>query len=54
MTLAIKRFTRLEMSFNSVERIVELMETEQEPPVITDIRPPTNVCVWPSQTKLIS
>ncbi len=46
MTMAIKRYTRLEMSFNAVERIVELMEIEQEPPAITNLRPPTEVCIY--------
>lgn len=43
MTMAIKRFTRLEMSFNAVERVVEFMEIEQEPPAIAALRPPQNV-----------
>ncbi|KAI7905777.1 uncharacterized protein BX663DRAFT_500876 [Cokeromyces recurvatus] len=49
MTMAIKRYTRLEMSFNAVERIVELMEIEQEPPAITNLRPPTE---WPLEGKI--
>lgn len=43
MTMAIKRYTRLEMSFNAVERVVEFMEIEQESPAITDKRPPPEV-----------
>lgn len=31
------------MNFNSVERVVEFLEMEQESPSITDIRPPSNV-----------
>ncbi|KAG2204776.1 hypothetical protein INT47_004051 [Mucor saturninus] len=46
MTMAIKRYTRLEMSFNAVERIVEYMEIDQEALAITDLRPPLE---WPSQ-----
>ena len=41
--MAIKRFTRLEMSFNAVERIVEFMEIDQESPAVTNIRPPPGV-----------
>lgn len=43
MTMAIKRYTRLEMSFNAVERVVEFMEIEQESPPITTLRPPPHV-----------
>lgn len=43
MTMAIKRYTRLEMSFNAVERVVEFMEIEQESPAITALRPPAHV-----------
>lgn len=31
------------MSFNSVERVVEFLEIDQEAPTITDIRPPKEV-----------
>jgi hypothetical protein len=43
MTMAIKRYTRLEMSFNAVERVVEFMEIDQESPAITELRPPLEV-----------
>jgi hypothetical protein len=46
MTMAIKRFTRLEMSFNAVERVVEFMEIEQEPAAITALRPPAHVILF--------
>ncbi|KAI8969939.1 hypothetical protein BDF20DRAFT_915834 [Mycotypha africana] len=46
MTMAIKRYTRLEMSFNAVERVAEFMEIEQEAPAITSIRPPSE---WPTE-----
>lgn len=46
MTMAIKRYTRLEMSFNAVERVVEFMEIEQESPAITDKRPPPEVSCY--------
>ncbi|GAA5817685.1 hypothetical protein MFLAVUS_011236 [Mucor flavus] len=49
MTMAIKRYTRLEMSFNAVERVVEFMEIEQESPAITDKRPPPE---WPIDGKI--
>ncbi|KAI9485487.1 MAG: hypothetical protein EXX96DRAFT_545289 [Benjaminiella poitrasii] len=49
MTMAIKRYTRLEMSFNAVERVVEFMEIEQESPTITDVRPPRG---WPLEGKI--
>lgn len=45
MTMAIKRYTRLEMSFNAVERVVEFMEIEQESPPITSLRPPPHVII---------
>ncbi|KAG2235533.1 hypothetical protein INT48_003096 [Thamnidium elegans] len=41
----VRRYTQLEMNFNSVERVVEFLEMDQEAPTITDIRPPTD---WPS------
>lgn len=44
--MAIKRYTRLEMSFNAVERVVEFMEIEQESPAITDKRPPPEVSCY--------
>jgi rhodanese-related sulfurtransferase len=31
------------MSFNSVERVVEFLEMDQEAPTITDVRPPSEV-----------
>lgn len=31
------------MSFNSVERVVEFLEMDQEAPTITDVRPPKEV-----------
>ncbi|KAL7326011.1 hypothetical protein PS15p_208405 [Mucor circinelloides] len=49
MTMAIKRYTRLEMSFNAVERVVEFMEIEQESPAITALRPPAH---WPVEGKI--
>ncbi|KAF1804752.1 hypothetical protein V8B55DRAFT_1497484 [Mucor lusitanicus] len=49
MTMAIKRYTRLEMSFNAVERVVEFMEIEQESPAITALRPPPQ---WPAEGKI--
>ncbi|KAG2202200.1 hypothetical protein INT47_002119 [Mucor saturninus] len=39
----VRRYTQLEMNFNSVERVVEFLEMEQESPTITNIRPPSNV-----------
>ncbi|CEP08191.1 hypothetical protein [Parasitella parasitica] len=49
MTMAIKRYTRLEMSFNAVERVVEFMEIEQEPPAIAALRPPPH---WPVEGRI--
>ncbi|CEG65978.1 hypothetical protein RMATCC62417_02643 [Rhizopus microsporus] len=46
MFWGIRRYTNLEMAFNAVERVVEFMEIEQEPPAITDVRPPPG---WPTQ-----
>lgn len=43
MFWTIRRYTTLEMSFNAIERVVEYAEMEQEPPAITDVRPPTGV-----------
>ncbi|KAK4053631.1 hypothetical protein OIO90_003870 [Microbotryomycetes sp. JL221] len=40
------RFTSaLETDLNAVERVTELLEVPQEPPQITDVRPPA---IWPS------
>ena len=33
------------MDFNSVERVVEFLDMDQEAPTITDIRTPTNVTI---------
>ncbi|KAI8084874.1 P-loop containing nucleoside triphosphate hydrolase protein [Halteromyces radiatus] len=44
MFWAIRRYTSLEMSFNAVERVVEFMEMDQEPPAISQLRPPAE---WP-------
>ncbi|KAI8388117.1 P-loop containing nucleoside triphosphate hydrolase protein [Radiomyces spectabilis] len=44
MFWAIRRYTSMEMSFNSMERVVEFMEIEQEAPAITELRPPPD---WP-------
>ncbi|KAG0185773.1 hypothetical protein DFQ28_008806, partial [Apophysomyces sp. BC1034] len=45
----IRRYTSLEMNFNSVERVVEYMDIEQEAPERTDLRPPT---LWPSKGEI--
>ncbi|KAL9545898.1 hypothetical protein MBANPS3_006918 [Mucor bainieri] len=42
----IRRYTSLEMNFNSVERVVEFLEMDQEAPTETDVKPPPE---WPSQ-----
>ncbi|KAI8886932.1 hypothetical protein K501DRAFT_330885 [Backusella circina FSU 941] len=42
----VRRYTDLEVSFNSIERVVEFMEIEEEPPAITEKRPTPN---WPDQ-----
>ncbi|KAI9311060.1 P-loop containing nucleoside triphosphate hydrolase protein [Dichotomocladium elegans] len=42
-------YIKLEMSFNSIERVVEFMEIPQDPPETTDTRPPNE---WPSQGKV--
>ncbi|EPB91889.1 hypothetical protein HMPREF1544_01183 [Mucor circinelloides 1006PhL] len=42
----VRRYTSLEMNFNSVERVVEFLEMDQEAPTITDVKPPKE---WPSQ-----
>ncbi|KAI8646442.1 P-loop containing nucleoside triphosphate hydrolase protein [Parasitella parasitica] len=49
MTMAIKRYTRVEMSFNAVERVVEFMEIEQESPATTALRPPPH---WPVEGRI--
>lgn len=46
MFWGVRRYTSLEMSFNSVERVAEFLDMEQEAPSITDIRPPIG---WPSK-----
>ena len=43
MFWGVRRYTTLEMNFNSVERVVEFMEMDQEAPAITDVRPPPSV-----------
>ena len=45
MFLGIRRYTALEMNFNAVERVAEFMEMDQEAPAITDVRPPSSVCL---------
>ncbi|KAI7862036.1 P-loop containing nucleoside triphosphate hydrolase protein [Spinellus fusiger] len=45
----IRRYTSMEMNFNSVERVVEFMEMEQEAPSITNVRPPAN---WPTRGEI--
>ncbi|KAI8638609.1 P-loop containing nucleoside triphosphate hydrolase protein [Parasitella parasitica] len=42
----VRRYTTLEMSFNSVERVVEFLEIDQEAPTIADFRPPKQ---WPDK-----
>jgi hypothetical protein len=38
----ISEYTSLKMSFNSIERIVEFSEIDQEAEAITSMRPPLN------------
>ncbi|KAF7727026.1 hypothetical protein EC973_008140, partial [Apophysomyces ossiformis] len=45
----IQQYTKLEMSFNAVERVVEYMNIDQEAPAITNLRPPTG---WPSEGRI--
>ncbi|CAO3650097.1 unnamed protein product [Cunninghamella blakesleeana] len=45
MFLVIKSYTKLEMSFNAIERVVEYMEIDQEADDITEYRPPPQ---WPT------
>jgi ABC-type multidrug transport system fused ATPase/permease subunit len=49
MFWGIRQYTGVEMSFNSVERIIEFMEMDQEAPTITDLRPPPQ---WPTQGQI--
>ncbi|KAI8390314.1 P-loop containing nucleoside triphosphate hydrolase protein [Blakeslea trispora] len=42
----VNRYNSLQNSFNSVERIVEYTQIEQEAPKITETRPPSN---WPAE-----
>ncbi|GAN05680.1 ABC bile acid transporter, the ATP-binding cassette [Mucor ambiguus] len=42
----VRRYTSLEMNFNSVERVVEFLEMDQEAPTATDVKPPLE---WPNQ-----
>ncbi|OAD04591.1 hypothetical protein MUCCIDRAFT_139587 [Mucor lusitanicus CBS 277.49] len=42
----VRRYTSLEMNFNSVERVVEFLEMDQEAPTVTDVKPPLE---WPNQ-----
>ncbi|CAO3650117.1 unnamed protein product [Cunninghamella blakesleeana] len=44
MFLVIRTYTKLEMSFNAIERVVEYMEIDQEADDITEYRPPPQ---WP-------
>ncbi|CAO3650121.1 unnamed protein product [Cunninghamella blakesleeana] len=41
----IRKYTELEMSFNSIERVVEYMEIDQEADAITEYKPPPQ---WPT------
>lgn len=41
--MAIKTYTRPGISFNAVERTVKFMEIDQEQPLITTLRPPSEV-----------
>lgn len=43
MFWCIRRYTSVEMNFNSVERVAEFMEMDQEAPAVTDVRPPSLV-----------
>jgi ABC-type multidrug transport system fused ATPase/permease subunit len=43
MFWGVRQYTGVEMAFNSVERVVEFTEMEQEPPAVTDTRPPPKV-----------
>ncbi|KAI8891188.1 P-loop containing nucleoside triphosphate hydrolase protein, partial [Backusella circina FSU 941] len=45
MFWGVRRYTSMEMSFNSVERVAEFLDMEQEAPAVTNIRPPIG---WPS------
>lgn len=45
MFWGIRQYTNVEMSMNSIERIVEFMEMEQEAPAFTELRPPPQ---WPT------
>lgn len=44
--MAIRWYTNLEMAFNSVERVVNFTEIDQERPAVTDVRPPRGVSHW--------
>lgn len=43
MFWCIRRYTSVEMNFNSIERVAEFMEMDQEGPAVTDVRPPALV-----------
>ncbi|CAO3650125.1 unnamed protein product [Cunninghamella blakesleeana] len=45
MFMIIRKYTKLEMSFNSIERVVEYMEIDQEADAITEYKPPPQ---WPT------
>ncbi|CDH57434.1 abc bile acid [Lichtheimia corymbifera JMRC:FSU:9682] len=49
MFWCIRRYTSVEMNFNSVERVAEFMEMDQEAPAVTDVRPPS---LWPSEGRV--
>ncbi|KAI9014437.1 P-loop containing nucleoside triphosphate hydrolase protein [Phycomyces nitens] len=49
MYILVLRYTSIELSMNSVERIIEFIDMDQEAPAITDIRPPKE---WPSQGEI--
>ncbi|OAD72486.1 hypothetical protein PHYBLDRAFT_65471 [Phycomyces blakesleeanus NRRL 1555(-)] len=49
MYILVLRYTSVELSMNSVERIIEFIEIDQEAPAITDIRPPIE---WPSKGEI--
>ncbi|KAG0179991.1 hypothetical protein DFQ29_001398 [Apophysomyces sp. BC1021] len=49
MFMAVRNYTSLEMSFNAVERAVDLVEIDQEAPDVTDVRPPPG---WPAQGQI--
>ncbi|KAI8975591.1 hypothetical protein BDF20DRAFT_617319 [Mycotypha africana] len=45
----IRHYTNLEMNFNSIERVVEFMEMDQEAAAITALRPPAQ---WPTHGQI--